>query len=176
MFIRPPCLRYVERHKHKHVKHVSSLPIRWCIYACQLYRTAVGGMGRLPSEAGHRRQACSQISFLFSAYTTSACARRRPIGPANRRHVFGTALKTVGTCSTTQDHARFRRSSLIYLAQGIVGRVNAYYAYNAAIDAAADAAEAEAEKEELEALSLAARAAGNDVNDEFVDGTTVCFP
>lgn len=40
--------------------------------------------------------------------------------------------------------------------QGIIGRVNAYYSFNAAIDAAADALEAEQEKEREEAAKAAA--------------------
>lgn len=73
---------------------------------------------------------------------------------------------------TTRD----RTCPLSCVNQGIVGRVNAYHSYNAAIDAAADAAEAE--KAEQQALSFAARAADNDNDDNsrFADGSTLRFP
>lgn len=51
-----------------------------------------------------------------------------------------------------------RTSSRFFCPQGIVGRLNAYYSFNAAIDAAADALEAQEEKEREEA----AKATGSD--------------
>lgn len=57
---------------------------------------------------------------------------------------------------------RLRRSSvpLSFSSQGIVGRVNAYYSYNAAIDAAADALEVK--EQEQKASFAAAPVAGDD--------------